>query len=247
MPEFEHHHPGQQEPRAHGETHHEDRIVDLNTASEKEISDLPMVGADRAKALLNARPFRSWDDVSQIPGFGPGMIDDLKSGALRSAHRRGMEENVAEMTTNHDDIRQWAERHGGKPAAVDRTHTGDDVGIIRIMFPNAPHSEHGQLVEISWEEFFAEFEDRKLALLHDPDGLFSKIIGRDTAEKRAHGDHNASRHSEESRSGGEGRQTSESDGAYPLKQREYHDSDGTIHHHTHAYMEQHRGEGSESG
>ena len=56
---------------------------------------------------------------------------------------------MAETTTKHDEIRKWAERHGGKPAAVDRTHHGDDVGIIRIMFPKAPHSEHQHLVEIS--------------------------------------------------------------------------------------------------
>ena len=43
-----HGHPGQKEPRSHGETHHENRIVDLNTASEEEIADLPMVGPDRA-------------------------------------------------------------------------------------------------------------------------------------------------------------------------------------------------------
>ncbi|MEJ1161883.1 hypothetical protein [Prosthecomicrobium sp. N25] len=100
---------------------------------------------------------------------------------------------MAEVTTDHDQIRKWAEKHGGKPAAVDRTHKGGDVGIIRIMFPDAPNSEHGHLVEISWDEFFEEFEDRQLALLHEPDSMFSKIVGRDTAEKRAHGDHKAAR------------------------------------------------------
>ncbi len=100
---------------------------------------------------------------------------------------------MAETTTDHDTIRKWAEKQGGKPAAVDRTHRGEDVGIIRVMFPKAPHSEHDHLVEITWDEFFREFEERKLALLYDPDGMFSKIIGRDTVEKRAHGDHRAAR------------------------------------------------------
>ena len=100
---------------------------------------------------------------------------------------------MAEVTTDHNAIRKWAEQHGGKPAAVDRTHQGGDVGIIRIMFPKAPNSEHSHLVEISWDEFFKEFEQRQLALLYDPESLFSKIIGRDTAERRAHGDHDAAR------------------------------------------------------
>jgi hypothetical protein len=101
---------------------------------------------------------------------------------------------MAEVVTDHNTIRKWAESKGGRPAAVDRTHQGGDVGIIRIMFPDAPQSEHGSLVEISWDEFFDEFEKRKLALLYDKDGLFNKIVGRDTAERRAHGEHGASRH-----------------------------------------------------
>jgi hypothetical protein len=100
---------------------------------------------------------------------------------------------MAETTTDHDTIRKWADSHGGKPAAVDSTHSGDDVGIIRIMFPDAAQSEHDNLVEISWEEFFREFEDRDLALLYDPDGRFSKIVGRDTVEKREQGQQRAAR------------------------------------------------------
>ena len=101
---------------------------------------------------------------------------------------------MAEVTTDHDTIRKWAESQGGKPAAVDRTHQGGDVGIVRIMFPKAQQSQHENLVEISWDEFFEEFEKRKLALLYDKDGLFNKIVGRDTAERRAQGEHGASRH-----------------------------------------------------
>ena len=101
---------------------------------------------------------------------------------------------MAETTTNHETIRKWAEKKGGKPAAVARTHQGGDVGIVRIMFPNAPHSEHQALTEISWEEFFKEFERRKLALLYEEDSLFSKIIGRETVERRSHRKSSASRH-----------------------------------------------------
>jgi hypothetical protein len=100
---------------------------------------------------------------------------------------------MAETTTNHDEIRQWAESKGGRPAAVDRTHRSGEVGIIRIMFPDRKQSEHDALIEISWDEFFGEFEDRELALVYDPNSLFNKIIGRDTAEKRAHGDSHAHR------------------------------------------------------
>lgn len=88
-------------------------------------------------------------------------------------------------TTNHDEIRKWVESKGGKPAAVDRTHQGGDVGIIRIMFPNNKNSEHQALVEISWDEFFRQFEERHLALLYEKDSMFNKIVSRDTLERRA--------------------------------------------------------------
>lgn len=101
---------------------------------------------------------------------------------------------MAETTTDHDTIRKWAEKHGGKPAAVKRTHTNDDVGIVRIMFPDAPNSKHDALEEISWDAFFEEFDSRELALLYEKDSMFSKIVGRDTAAKRAAGDHKAARH-----------------------------------------------------
>jgi DNA uptake protein ComE-like DNA-binding protein len=83
MAEFKHDHPGLNEPRSHGETHHEERLVDLNTASQQELEDLPMVGPERARKLMDARPFRSWEDVERVPGFDRGMIDDLKSGGAQ--------------------------------------------------------------------------------------------------------------------------------------------------------------------
>ena len=101
---------------------------------------------------------------------------------------------MADVTTDHEEIRKWAESKGGKPAAVQRTHQGGDVGIVRIMFPKAQQSEHDNLVEISWDEFFKEFESRELALLYDKNSMFNKIIGRDTAERRAQGESGASRH-----------------------------------------------------
>ena len=75
-----HNHPGQDEPRSYGQTHHEAANLDLNTATQEQIASLPMVGAERACALVNARPFRSWEDVARVPGFSTGMVDDLKSG-----------------------------------------------------------------------------------------------------------------------------------------------------------------------
>lgn len=90
---------------------------------------------------------------------------------------------MSQTTTNHETIRQWAQKHGGKPAAVARTHDQGDVGIIRIMFPKSRQSEHEGLQEISWDEFFKEFDARELALVYDEGSLFSKVVSRESASQ----------------------------------------------------------------
>ena len=109
----------------------------------------------------------------------------------------------AKVTTNHNEIRKWAEARGGRPAAVRRTHLKDNVGIIRIEFPNAPNAPNAKddaLEEISWEEFFEKFEGSNLALLYQEETAngelsnFNKLAGRETAEAREHGETHASRH-----------------------------------------------------
>ena len=65
---------------------------------------------------------------------------------------------MSKTTTDHDTIRRWAESHRGKPAVVKRAHARGDVGIIRIEFPDNPRSQHENLEEISWDEFFDQFE-----------------------------------------------------------------------------------------
>ena len=161
---------------------------------------------------------------------------------------------MALATTDHEAIRKWAESKGGKPAAVKRTHQGGGVGIIRIMFPNNPQSEHESLVEISWDEFFKQFEESNLALLYEEDSLFNKIVGRDTLERREHGEH-VSRHHDRSAHGKrhdaeatsqartetDSASRADTDESADLKSREYRDKQGNIHHHTRTYQEQHGG------
>lgn len=106
----------------------------------------------------------------------------------------------AKMTTDHNEIRKWAETRGGRPAVVRSTHGKGGTGIIRIEFPDAPNANDDALEEIPWDEFFEKFDEAKLALLYQEktaDGErsnFNKLVGRETAEARAHGEGLASRH-----------------------------------------------------
>lgn len=106
----------------------------------------------------------------------------------------------AKVTTDHDTIRKWAEERGGKPAVVRSTRGKGGTGIIRIEFPGAPNAKDDALEEISWDEFFEKFDESDLALLYQEETAggersnFNKLVGRETAEAREHGDNKASRH-----------------------------------------------------
>lgn len=104
------------------------------------------------------------------------------------------------VTTNHDEIRRWAEQRGGKPARVKGTggrRGKDDPGMLRIDFPG--FSGEGTLEAIDWDTWFKAFDDNELALLHEEGdrggspSRFNKLIGRDTAARRERGEHGAAR------------------------------------------------------
>lgn len=78
-------------------------------------------------------------------------------------------------TTNHDEIRQWAEKHGARPSTVRSTESdAGDPGILRLDFAE---SDEG-LDVIDWDEWFERFERRGLALLYAPNSRFNKLVRR---------------------------------------------------------------------
>ncbi len=64
---------------------------------------------------------------------------------------------------NHDEIRKWVEQRGGKPAVVQGTG-GSGPGLLRINFPG--YGNNKSLREISWDDFFKIFDDKKLEFLY---------------------------------------------------------------------------------
>lgn len=97
----------------------------------------------------------------------------------------------AKTTTDHEEIQRWAEERGAKPSCVRGTGGEDDIGMIRLDFPG--YSGEGKLEEISWDDWFDKFEERKLALLYQEETAggeksnFNKIVSRATAQtKKGH-------------------------------------------------------------
>jgi len=93
-------------------------------------------------------------------------------------------------TTDHDEIRRWAEERGGVPSRVSSTGGGQDAGIIRLDFPG--YGGEGSLEPISWDDWFRKFDESGLALIYDETtrgqkSNFNKLVRRETGEERARG------------------------------------------------------------
>ena len=94
--------------------------------------------------------------------------------------------NEATTTTNHQEIRNWVEERGGRPARVKGTERRNSVGLLRIDYPGFTGED--TLEEITWDEFFEAFDDEGLAFLYQEEtkdgkpSRFSKLISRDSAE-----------------------------------------------------------------
>jgi hypothetical protein len=95
----------------------------------------------------------------------------------------------AQVTINHEEIKQWVEERGGHPARVKGTNKGNGGGLLRIDYPG--FSGEDTLETITWDEFFEAFEEANLALLYQEEtkdgkeSRFSKLISRGTDKEQS--------------------------------------------------------------
>ena len=90
----------------------------------------------------------------------------------------------AKTTTNHDEIRKWAEKRGGHPAVVSATESeGGSSGLLRIDYDEPGGNDDDRLHRITWNEFFQIFDRNGIAFLYDPDSdsRFSKFVQKESA------------------------------------------------------------------
>jgi len=85
-------------------------------------------------------------------------------------------------TTDHEEIRRWVEEHGGRPASVRGTETGDAPGVLRIDFPGGTSED--TLEHVPWDAWFQKFEESGLALVYQEekasgeDSTFARLVAR---------------------------------------------------------------------
>jgi Uncharacterized protein conserved in bacteria len=109
----------------------------------------------------------------------PASRNGGKPAARKSSGSKGDSSNV---TTDHEEIRRWAEERGAEPACVRGTGKKGDTGVLRLDFPG--YSGAQSLEHISWDEFFEKFDENGLALLYQEETAsgeksnFNKLISR---------------------------------------------------------------------
>jgi hypothetical protein len=80
------------------------------------------------------------------------------------------------VTTNHEVIRQWAEERSAKPETVPGSEYEGRPGRLRFDFPGYGGQD---LKEISWDDWFRTFDERKLNFIyqeHKADGSQSNFF-----------------------------------------------------------------------
>lgn len=74
------------------------------------------------------------------------------------------------VTTDHDEIKNWAEKHKAVPALIDDVDAGADKVGIRLDFPgdyDEKYLDEEDTHDIDWESFFKVFEEQELAFIYD--------------------------------------------------------------------------------
>lgn len=87
-------------------------------------------------------------------------------------------QSQSKLTTDHETIQKWIEERKGIPAAVSSTKGKNEIGILRIMFPETAKNV-ANLEEISWEDFFRKFDESNLQFLYQDktkDGKLSRFF-----------------------------------------------------------------------
>lgn len=104
-----------------------------------------------------------------------------KSGERRG-RGKGKVEGAGQPTIDHEQIRQWVEERGGKPACVRGTGGKNDTGMLRIDMPG--YTGEDKLAHISWDEWLEKFDEKELAFLYQDEtkggakSNFNKLVSR---------------------------------------------------------------------
>ncbi|MFI6331710.1 SAP domain-containing protein [Micromonospora chersina] len=128
-----------------------------------------MQKADLVKALVKSLRDDSGASSSS-PGGGGVRKGPQNSRSIKYAQEVTSVDDEPErpgrslVTTDHEVIRRWAEARKGVPTTVDGTEHDGHAGVLRFDFPS--NGREQRLREISWEEWFRTFDERRLNFIY---------------------------------------------------------------------------------
>jgi len=93
-------------------------VVNINTATKEELTTLKGVGDKRAQEIIDYRKkngnFKSVDELEKVPGIGPGLMKQIRSGVT-----------VTGKTSTDKPAKADAEKSKGTAAKTTETPKGD--------------------------------------------------------------------------------------------------------------------------
>lgn len=82
---------------------------------------------------------------------------------------------ISEPTTDHVEIRHWAQTHNAVPVEVLPDHVDSEPATLRLVL--AAQGNRPGLTEISWDEFFVKFDELGLTFVYDNDATgYNEIL-----------------------------------------------------------------------
>ncbi|HET8595097.1 MAG TPA: hypothetical protein VFM07_07615 [Intrasporangium sp.] len=145
-----------------------ERVQQAGVGATSHMKKDELVKALARKGATGGRKDEPDGDVGAGPDEGRVRTGAASSDSLKYSQQVTSPEDEPErpgrslVTTHHEVIKRWAEERGGRPATVPRTEHGDHLGVLRLDFG----AKDEKLREVSWDEWFATFDDRKLNFIY---------------------------------------------------------------------------------
>lgn len=85
-------------------------VVNINSASQKQLEELPGVGPAKAKAIIDYRkkngPFKSVEDIKKVDGIGDATYNEIKGDLVT----KGTTTGVGKPAEKKDDAKSSAKK-----------------------------------------------------------------------------------------------------------------------------------------